>query len=67
MLTRSRVRSEFLQHEVVLEEFGGDVLSVEVSAKNLLNLDLLEEKILLQAEVLDLKIKSKSPCRRRRH
>lgn len=51
----SRVRSELLQHEVVLEEFGGDVLSVEVSAKQLLNLDLLEEKILLQAEVLDLK------------
>jgi translation initiation factor IF-2 len=50
-----RVRSELLQHEVILEEFGGDVLSVEVSAKKLLNLDLLEEKILLQAEVLDLK------------
>lgn len=50
-----RVRSELLQHEVVLEEFGGDILSVEVSAKKLLNLDLLEEKILLQAEVLDLK------------
>ena len=50
-----RVRSELLQHEVVLEEFGGEVLSVEVSAKQLLNLDGLEEKILLQAEVLDLK------------
>lgn len=50
-----RVRSELLQHDVVLEEFGGDVLSVEVSAKKGLNLDLLEEKILLQAEVLDLK------------
>lgn len=50
-----RVRSELLQHEVVLEEYGGDVLSVEVSAKKLLNLDLLEEKILLQAEILDLK------------
>jgi translation initiation factor IF-2 len=50
-----RVRSELLQHEVILEEFGGEVLSVEVSAKKLQNLDLLEEKILLQAEVLDLK------------
>jgi len=50
-----RVRSELLQHEVILEEFGGDVLSVEVSAKQVLNLDLLEEKILLQAEILDLK------------
>lgn len=50
-----RVRSELLQHDVVLEEFGGDIMSVEVSAKKLMNLDLLEEKILLQAEVLDLK------------
>jgi len=51
----ARVRSELLQHDVVLEEFGGDILSVEVSAKQQLNLNLLEEKILLQAEVLDLK------------
>lgn len=58
----SRVRSELLQHEVVLEEFGGDVLSVEVSAKQLLNLDLLEEKILLQAEVLDLKSNPNRPA-----
>ncbi|MBX9805270.1 MAG: translation initiation factor IF-2 [Alphaproteobacteria bacterium] len=57
-----RVRSELLQHEVVLEEFGGEVLSVEVSAKKLLNLDLLEEKILLQAEVLDLKSNPNRPA-----
>lgn len=50
-----RVRSELLQHGIVLEEFGGDVLSVEVSAKQKLNLDKLEETILLQSEVLDLK------------
>ena len=50
-----RVRSELLQHEVILEEYGGDVMSVEVSAKKGLNLDKLEEAILLQAEVLDLK------------
>lgn len=58
----ARVRSELLQHEVVLEEFGGDILSVEVSAKKLLNLDLLEEKILLQAEVLDLKSNPNRPA-----
>lgn len=57
-----RVRSELLQHEVVLEEFGGDILSVEVSAKKLLNLDLLEDKILLQAEVLDLKANPDRPA-----
>lgn len=50
-----RVRSELLQHEVILEDFGGDIMSVEVSAKKALNLDKLEETILLQAEILDLK------------
>jgi translation initiation factor IF-2 len=50
-----RVRSELLQHGVVLEEFGGEVLSVEVSAKQRLNLDKLEDAILLQAEILNLK------------
>lgn len=50
-----RVRSELLQHGIVLEEFGGDVLAVEVSAKKRIGLDKLEEAILLQSEVLDLK------------
>jgi translation initiation factor IF-2 len=50
-----RVRQELLNHELVVEEMGGDVLTVEVSAKTKLNLDKLEETLLLQAEVLDLK------------
>lgn len=50
-----RVRQELLQHELVTEELGGDVLTVEVSAKKRMNLDKLEEAILLQAEILDLK------------
>lgn len=50
-----RVRNELLQHGIVLEEYGGEVMSVEVSAKQRLNLEKLEETILLQAEVLDLK------------
>ncbi|HEX4695279.1 translation initiation factor IF-2, partial [Sphingomonas sp.] len=50
-----RVRQELLNHELVTEELGGDVLTVEVSAKTKLNLDKLEETLLLQAEVLDLK------------
>jgi translation initiation factor IF-2 len=50
-----RVRSELLQSGIVTEEFGGDVMCVEVSAKQGLNLDKLEEAILLQAEVLELK------------
>lgn len=50
-----RVRTDLLQHEVVVESMGGDVLDVEVSAKKRMNLDKLIETILLQAEVLDLK------------
>ncbi len=51
----TRVRNELLRHELVVEELGGDVLAVEVSAKERANLDKLEEAILLQAEVLELK------------
>jgi translation initiation factor IF-2 len=50
-----KVRTDLLQHEVVVEEMGGDVQTVEVSAKKKTNLDKLEEAILLQAEVLELK------------
>ncbi len=51
----NRVRTELLSHELVVEEMGGEILAVEVSAKKRLNLDKLEEAILLQAEILDLK------------
>ncbi|TXH35998.1 MAG: translation initiation factor IF-2 [Rhodospirillaceae bacterium] len=51
----ARVRQELLNHEIVTEEMGGEVLTVEVSAKQKLNLDKLEEALLLQAEILDLK------------
>jgi translation initiation factor IF-2 len=50
-----RVRQELLNHELVVEEMGGEVLTVEVSAKTKMNLDKLEETLLLQAEILDLK------------
>jgi translation initiation factor IF-2 len=50
-----RVRTELLQHEVQVESLGGDVLDVEVSAKEQRNLDRLLETINLQAEILDLK------------
>jgi translation initiation factor IF-2 len=49
-----RVRQELLQHEIVVEQLGGEVLDVEVSALQKTNLDRLEEAILLQAELLDL-------------
>jgi len=51
----ARVQQDLLTHGVVLEEFGGDVLSACVSAKTGLNVDELLEKILLQAELLELK------------
>ena len=50
-----RVRRALLDHEIVVEELGGEVLTVEVSAKEGENLDKLVEVILLQAEILDLK------------
>ena len=50
-----RVRTELLQHEIQVELLGGDVLEVEVSAKEKRNLDKLLDVIALQAEVLDLK------------
>jgi translation initiation factor IF-2 len=50
-----KVRLDLLQHDVALEGYGGDVLAVEVSALKKTNLDKLEDAILLQAEVLDLK------------
>ncbi|MCR5506911.1 MAG: translation initiation factor IF-2 [bacterium] len=50
-----KVRMELLQHGLVVEKLGGDVLDVEISAKKKLNLDKLEELLLLQADVLELK------------
>ncbi len=50
-----KVKQDLLQHGVVLEEFGGTVLSSEVSAKKGTNVDSLLDQILLQAEILDLK------------
>jgi len=50
-----RVRQELLQHELVVEEMGGDIQTVEVSALKKQGLDKLEEAILLQAEILELK------------
>ncbi len=51
----TRVKTELLQHEIQVEDMGGETLAVEVSATKGTNLDKLEEAILLQAELLDLK------------
>jgi translation initiation factor IF-2 len=50
-----RVRQELLAHDIVVEEMGGETQDVEVSAIKRAGLDKLEEAILLQAEILDLR------------
>ncbi len=56
-----RVKTDLLQHEIQVEEMGGETLAVEVSATKGTNLDRLEELILLQAEVLGLKANPMRP------
>ena len=60
----NRVRTELLQHEIVVESMSGETLEVPVSALKRTNLDKLLEAIHLQAEILDLKA-SPQPLRRR--
>ena len=50
-----RIRERLLEHEIVVEEMSGDVQDVEVSAKTGAGLDELIEKILLQAELMELR------------
>lgn len=50
-----RVKNELLSYDIIAEDLGGDVMFIPVSAKNKINLDKLEEAILLQTEVLELK------------
>ena len=50
-----KVKQELLQHSVNVEDFGGDVLSAEISAKTGAGIDDLLEKVLLQSEMLELK------------
>ncbi len=51
----TRVKQELLQHNVNVEDFGGDVLAQEISAKQGTGIDELLDKVLLQAEMLELK------------
>ena len=50
-----KIRERLLEHEVIVEQMSGDVQDVEVSAKTGAGLDELIEKILLQAELMELK------------
>jgi translation initiation factor IF-2 len=57
-----RVRTELLSHGIVVESMGGEVLEVEISAKKKTNLDKLQEAILLQSEILDLRANPNIPA-----
>ena len=50
-----KVKEELMQYELVPEEWGGDTIFVEISAKKNINIDGLLEMVLLQADVLELK------------
>jgi translation initiation factor IF-2 len=51
----NRVKTELLQYEIQVEDMGGETQAIEVSATKAINLDKLEDAILVQAEILDLK------------
>ncbi len=57
----TRVRTDLLSHDIVVESMGGDTLEVEVSATKGVNLDKLLDAVLLQAEVLDLRANPDRP------
>ena len=57
-----RVRNDLLQHEIITEDFGGEVLCVDVSAHTGMGLDKLEEAIMLQAELLELRANPDRPA-----
>lgn len=57
-----RVKTDLLQQEVQVEEMGGDVQCVEISAKQKIGLDKLEDAILLQAAMMDLRADPDMPA-----
>ncbi len=58
-----RIRQELTAHEVVPDEWGGNVQFVDVSAKKGLNIDALLEAVLLEAEVLELQAPVDAPAK----
>jgi translation initiation factor IF-2 len=58
----NKVRTDLLQYEIQVEGMGGEVQDVEVSALKKINLEGLQDAILLQAELLDLKANPNRPA-----
>lgn len=54
-----KIKNELMAHQVILEDFGGETLGIEISAKKAINIDALLEAVLLQAEMLELKANEK--------
>ena len=59
---KQKVRNQLLEHELVVEELGGDIQCVEISALKKTNLDKLKEAIILQAEILNHKTNPNVPA-----
>ena len=57
-----RVRSDLLQYEIITEDFGGDIQCIDVSAHTGQGLEKLEEAMVLQAELLELKANPERPA-----
>ncbi|MGM9814329.1 MAG: translation initiation factor IF-2 [Candidatus Enteromonas sp.] len=55
----SRVKEELMQHDVISEDYGGDTMMCEISAKTGLGIQDLLEMVLLKAEMLELKANPK--------
>ncbi len=58
-----RVKQELMQHNILIEEFGGDILCAEISAKKGIGIEKLLEQVHLQAEVLELQASPKGAAR----
>lgn len=58
-----RIKQQLADHNVLVEDWGGKVQSVQISAKSGENIDVLLEKILLEAEMLELKANPKRDAR----
>ncbi len=58
-----KIRQELSQHGLLSEEWGGDTLFVDISAKQRINIDKLLESVLLQAEMLELKANPDKPAK----
>lgn len=59
----NRVKQELSEQNLLIEEWGGDVVAVEVSAKEKQNLDKLLDMVLLVADLEDLRADAKSPAK----